>query len=989
MAPSGATRSHQGLAQEVTAPATPRKKGRSIEKLQQCLLTFSRQFSIALPLTEHGSPSKRPNSTGHEVVSRVKYLFWNDCDALDCVVRELRTCTPKVPDREDPLKYVLEKLVHAAATVKAGTTPRMHHFTPLTTDDLPRSRTPLVDTAEAPPSPTLAVKHAPKDQLPAAYALDEAPADPLPAVTTATAATTSFMSDSTKLNKSFMSDSTKLSQSTAATSVYSASVASGSTQKSEFPMSSIPMSQVDWLDRALDQSSRPAEGVCNNSVPKHVPQSPPSTPAPAKASPRKLSPTKTSASKLSPSKGPSEHHRVARVPIDGLAPIDLHPSLHTLSFDLRVEAYRVMRACNLSPDQFELGWRKPRSFPSLTRFSEDNGLAKRFARGYKTDYEGTTLNAKLRWSKSNDGPLFDLEMQPPRREDSTAFQRKFGGDRILVVDLPALNKPPSYAKDQNVLDRLLQMFALDQRFLGRRWVQYHVQDKKRKRAADLDMSQPGAYQVAFFAVSGEGLEDISIAEFLDWAVPFFRNRGQPACKAYARLDLAASRTRPTLTFEPRQVHRVRDQFAQNVPDDTIHNDPALTFPNGFDRSKISEMSDGCSAISLAAMQKIQDILGLPYLPSVVQARIFGAKGVWYRSANDTGPDCTPEEVWINIADSQVKAKHAHGDMDDDIELRTLNVVNWSRPAKPSLLYPGFLAILMDRHVPAKAILDTARDQVNMQKEGYLACLEDIPELHRWVYMQKDLMGTRAINNGIPLSAGFPPATDERIAKLSESGFKPTESAYMKKEVLDVGEYVFNLKAKQFRVRLNKSTSLIGICDPSGTLNPGEVHIAFSSGGFKDEATGETWSTLHGLEILVARNPSLRNSDIQKARVVFRPELAHLQDVIVFSAQGPRPLASKLSGGDYDGDTFWVCWEPSLVQPFRNAPAPWALRELERFGLTKDKVTLAEVIYGPELAKRLDEHAQRSCSSNAGQAQEHRTANTLGSMQRQRPVAYST
>jgi hypothetical protein len=36
-----------------------------------------------------------------------------------------------------------------------------------------------------------------------------------------------------------------------------------------------------------------------------------------------------------------------------------------------------------------------------------------------------------------------------------------------------------------------------------------------------------------------------------------------------------------------------------------------------------------------------------------------------------------------------------------------------------------------------------------------------------------------------------------------------------------------------------------------------------------------------------------------------PALRELQDVIVFSMQGDRSLASLLSGGDYDGDKVSV------------------------------------------------------------------------------------
>src|SRR5690606_13556352 len=37
--------------------------------------------------------------------------------------------------------------------------------------------------------------------------------------------------------------------------------------------------------------------------------------------------------------------------------------------------------------------------------------------------------------------------------------------------------------------------------------------------------------------------------------------------------------------------------------------------------------------------------------------------------------------------------------------------------------------------------------------------------------------------------------------------------------------------------------------------------------------------------------------------------------------GNTSLASMLSGGDYDGDKVWVCWDQRLVMPFNNTPPP--------------------------------------------------------------------
>ena len=48
-----------------------------------------------------------------------------------------------------------------------------------------------------------------------------------------------------------------------------------------------------------------------------------------------------------------------------------------------------------------------------------------------------------------------------------------------------------------------------------------------------------------------------------------------------------------------------------------------------------------------------------------------------------------------------------------------------------------------------------------------------------------------------------------------------------------------------------------------------------------------------------------------------PGLRRLKDVIVFSTKGEIPLADVLSGGDYDGDQVWVCWDRQVVEPFKN------------------------------------------------------------------------
>lgn len=54
------------------------------------------------------------------------------------------------------------------------------------------------------------------------------------------------------------------------------------------------------------------------------------------------------------------------------------------------------------------------------------------------------------------------------------------------------------------------------------------------------------------------------------------------------------------------------------------------------------------------------------------------------------------------------------------------------------------------------------------------------------------------------------------------------------------------------------------------------------------------------------------------RAVAHECLHHYVDVVIFSTKGVRSALSWLGGGDYDGDTVILIWEPEIVEPFTNA-----------------------------------------------------------------------
>ena len=82
------------------------------------------------------------------------------------------------------------------------------------------------------------------------------------------------------------------------------------------------------------------------------------------------------------------------------------------------------------------------------------------------------------------------------------------------------------------------------------------------------------------------------------------------------------------------------------------------------------------------------------------------------------------------------------------------------------------------------------------------------------------------------------------------------------------------------------------------------------------------------DVIVTRNPCQLPSDIQRLRAVDCPKLRHIVDCVVFSVKGNRSVASLLSGGDYDGDIAFVCWDERLtcISTYSNTPDPIDLND---------------------------------------------------------------
>ncbi|KAF1995645.1 hypothetical protein P154DRAFT_412766, partial [Amniculicola lignicola CBS 123094] len=569
---------------------------------------------------------------------------------------------------------------------------------------------------------------------------------------------------------------------------------------------------------------------------------------------------------------------------------------------------------------------------------------------WKRDLDGYTFRGKVVFNQRQNGPLFKLELQPLHADISSRFQRAWGTDRFLYLDLPAFDSnsiPQRFrAFRPHVLEYWKKWYCSEHSFLGRKWRAFDLKPiKKANNSAKNDDKYDK--KMILFATEGVGIDrPCSIGELLNWFMPFAHNDEQSFCKAYARFDLGLSRTLPTLVFKPSQVEYVADIVADGTPEATVFDDTLLPWNEQPEENQV--MNDGCCVMSVGAAQEIWRAYRKATntndpMPSVFQGRIGGAKGLWMVSAESYSKDPTHTQIWIKINESQLKFQpHPEDYFDEsyDPHRLTFELCNYSSPPVASDLHISFISIMTDRGVPKEVISKLMSRRLDIERAQLLEMLPDPVKMYNWAHKQSS-SGSRN-EDDVRWQAALPHSLGEKVRLLLEAGFAPTKSPYLARCLQRFIEKQQLWREKKLRTPLGKATYLYGVADPYGVLAPGEVHVQFST-SFIDDTTDERYLCLDAINLLVARQPACRRSDIQKVRSIVHPRLTHLVDVVVFPSKGQFPLAGKLQGGDYDGDIFWLCWEDALVAPFKNAPAPLHSPAPGDYGIKQDKRKVKEIM----------------------------------------------
>ncbi|KAK4118585.1 hypothetical protein N657DRAFT_685133 [Parathielavia appendiculata] len=554
------------------------------------------------------------------------------------------------------------------------------------------------------------------------------------------------------------------------------------------------------------------------------------------------------------------------------------------------------------------------------------------------------MSAALEFNPDKTGPLFLLDMKPLRFDESCRLTRRFGPDRFLEILIPspaAMNTPSHLqaALKDGGADQVIQWLTKNQHCLaGRRWQAFYSKDAGyRKPAKDLRLGPEAKAtfkeRVHFFAEDGLNFRQaeirsrldiphdtvqqrtrIPVSLMMDWLLQLERNEAQPHLKLFSRIQLGLSKTFPALTFEPDQIrHHAEDVLS----------------PIG------KVMNDGIGRMSRSVARKIRDALGLSDIPSAVQGRMGSAKGMWLMDVADTG-----DADWIETYPSQRKWDCDYADRYH----RTLEVRSVASELKPAGLNLQFLPVLEDRAKDKRqmrlVIGNRLTNDLEKQFQNQKTALQRPLQFRQWVSENSNNRSERVRHGQVLFLAGLPESKSEILSFLLNSGFDPKAQKYLQDLAWDLQKQKCDILRTKLNIRVGRSAYIYMVVDFWGVLKENEVHVGFSS-KFRDEVDDISYTLLADCDVLVARSPAHFVSDVQKVRAVFKPELHALKDVIVFPRKGNIPLADKLSGGDYDGDMAWVCWDPDIVENFVNADVP-EQPDLSAY-LGQDKTSFRELV----------------------------------------------
>ncbi|KAL2198660.1 RNA dependent RNA polymerase-domain-containing protein [Corynascus similis CBS 632.67] len=305
-------------------------------------------------------------------------------------------------------------------------------------------------------------------------------------------------------------------------------------------------------------------------------------------------------------------------------------------------------------------------------------------------------------------------------------------------------------------------------------------------------------------------------------------------------------------------------------------------------------TDGVGKISLPLASLVAEHWELNRPPSAIQFRMGGCKGILVN-----WPDVKGTEVHIRPSQRKFPAVY-----------NGLEIIRCSQFSCASLNRQTIL-ILSCLGVPDEVFIDMMAAQIADYDAAMIDKNKAVELLDN--YVDENMITTT-------------------IAAMLRNGFMHTREPFVR-TVLQLWRS-WSIKGLKEKAKLvvEQGAFVLGCADETGTLRG---HSRATEGRknvsrdqlpqiflqVPDPKNRREYKVITGL-CIVGRNPSLHPGDIRVVEAVDIPKLRHIRDVVVFPLRGDRDVPSMCSGGDLDGDDFFVIWDPRLL------PTEWSHPPME-------------------------------------------------------------
>ena len=158
------------------------------------------------------------------------------------------------------------------------------------------------------------------------------------------------------------------------------------------------------------------------------------------------------------------------------------------------------------------------------------------------------------------------------------------------------------------------------------------------------------------------------------------------------------------------------------------------------------------------------------MPSAMQARIAGSKGVWYISAPTDSTNAVHQEKWIEIKKSQLKFRPHDEDLEDarfESQRLSFELLKYSKPLSSSTLNLAFIPVLRDRGVAMQKITEQILVYLDFERKDLLDALDDPPSIRTWIHNHNALLEDSERENEMAWLGALPFTLVEKIIFLIE------------------------------------------------------------------------------------------------------------------------------------------------------------------------------------------------------------------------------